>query len=276
MNITYSHILGLILMIFLAVSCEGVGDGFTDPLDLEDTVTLIQTIPKTEVIIDTCLETHCFYCSMLPDGGSLFNELLSAFSQNSEQDLDRLLSTWNQSIPPRSIVPDSLEHIYDLFLAFYSPWDMDRYLADDSRIGETKGTKYYIVQPGLTYRIQGAESRTIEQFRPLVEDHAERILYLESDYAAALDCYMNGDSLSSQDKDGGAIERYGFVRNSLTFFEDSTDTWSFISSPVVDSIRITSKQSEATVFFRINSQRWISNLSKEGDEWYLLDSSMLS
>ncbi len=218
----------------------------------------------------------------------IYDKLLEAYNESCVSCLEQILVDWAGESIPSHEVPDSLIFIYDVYNAFYSPWDLAR--ISDSEFGDYiyEGVSYYIIQNSLRYNFNLTSSTygnnfTIEPFHPDIANDTINLLYLNKDYMLAINFFLGsypllGNSYNYLLPDLGAEEinyRYSFLHNYLLFFHGHWGNyWHLETHPMVSTISFNSSQDSALVFFRLGYQGGEATLSKVNDKWVIVEHHM--
>jgi hypothetical protein len=131
----------------------------------------------------------------------IISELQNAYDNNSDSTLNLVLDDWKNQNPPKEI--SSLSNpaekaIYELYLKFYNPNNIDRYGQHEWGNDIYKDFDYAIIQNKIYYSVTDDEpdyekTDSLFDFRPPVCLEGKTILYLTQNYNEALNYFLNPD-----------------------------------------------------------------------------------
>jgi len=185
---------------------------------------------------------------------------------------------------PDNEVPDTLQHVYDVYKAVYSPWDWARISDDEPGPGIYEGITYYVIQRKIYYdyyfRTYGPGHKTIDPFRPVIANNTISLLYLNNDYRYAIYCFLGSEYLHEEThtiispevpvKD--TYERYKFLNHFLVFTPYHWgNCWYLETHPTVDLISFNLTKDSAQVYYNTGCAGAEVILGKENNEWRIVD-----
>lgn len=211
-------------------------------------------------------------CELSPNSELIKERLLNAYSESCESCLKDILNTWQSEIKPKANIPDSIQLVYDVYKEFYSPWALERMSNSEWGNGIYKDLAYYIIQDSIGYdnNFRGdfiEEIKIVKEFRPEINNDTINLLYLNKDYADAINCFLGTYEFIPHTKEEKQL-RYAFLKNYLQFFHGHWGNhWHLETHPKISRMSFNTSKDSVQVFFRLGYQGGEVVLGKNNEEW---------
>ena len=224
----------------------------------------------------------------LKDFSEIAQQLEHAYQNGSQSALDTAFISWQQIIPTYSsneinAHSDTIRQVYDIFQAFYCPWDLNRITGGEHENFETD-YRYIVVQNNLQFAVidtnpqyyfyQGVSiwEGTIQDFRPNLDDATFPFVYLSALADSMIYQYLyQPDGTLEPDHQ----QRVDFLREAiqLTHHHWISD-YHKTTMPVVSHIYINEMFTQALVTFRVFYQFGQSYMERLDNRWILIHSKL--
>ena len=216
----------------------------------------------------------------------VYDQLMDAYNNSCSDCLENVLQEWEKEYTADENIPDSLKAIYEVYKAFYSPWDLGRISESEFGDGIYNGIFYYIIQGSISYRNQSMNNDdyfTITPFRPTVQNDTIHLLYYDEDYLAAMNAFLGSESIpfgegnimSPAMSTGETELRYRFLNNYLFFFHGHWGNyWHMETQPAVSMITFNAAGDTAKVDFRLGYQGGEATLANSTTGWQVVEHQM--
>lgn len=273
-ELTYKLSILFTLFVLIMLSCEKFPNN--PDVNRNDSVDLIDTLPK----IDSCFGDTCYSCNLDEDAQVIFDDMMDAYYNDNSSEIEEVLITWSDESKPDRNIPDSLKDIYAVYKEFFSPWDLTRICESEFGNSLYRGTKYYLIQPTITYdfsfKASPKNTFTIDDFKPEINNDTIKLLYHKAPYISALNCFLGSNNKPVYDStvftpvfnhNEGILRSY-FLSSSLTIIHDHwSPSWHLLTHPEVFSISFNEKSDSALVKYRVAYQGAETILGKKDDKW---------
>lgn len=249
---------------------------------VNDSVYLVNTIDKKDTLnCDTI-----FDCQLSDASEKIYNKLLGAYQDKNQSLLVETLLEWENAYSA-DVVHDSIEHVYDVYKEFYSPWNLDRILESEFGNNVYEGLDFYVIQTSIEYTYSFREwnhiRHSIDDFKPSIMKEDVHVLYLTSTYESAINCYLGADnsgfslcySLYPPIPFEEMSARASFLGKHLDFFRGHWGNyWHLETHPEVEHIAFNTTKDSAQVHFRFGYQGGEVILGKDDHGWNIVDHYM--
>ena len=211
--------------------------------------------------------------------------LEEAYRSSSADALSELLDLWHRSVLPRdleSIKDPVIRDVYDVYLAFYDPFDLAR--LGDFELGNDSyaDAKYVVIQYVIRFRGAGDQAYPLLSctLRPPVRFEGVKALCLKSPCGLVLDGFLGSESIpmgtgnlmSPARPKGESERRLAFLNQYLKICHGHWGGWHLETHPFVDEIEFNEDRTQATVRFRPRYQGGEALLVKGAAGWELRES----
>jgi hypothetical protein len=227
----------------------------------------------------------------IPSGASeILNKLNEAYDQQSKEKLNQILEKWHleyMSAKTDNIENDTVRNAYQVYLEFYTPFDIGRLGGSEWGDGLYSGVSYAIIQNKLTYdfdyeSLSVAIFDTIFDFRPAISfNNGVKTLYLTENYVYALNNFLGdeynpvgtGGIMNPATAGGDSYEKQQFLNNYLKIiYGHWGGYWHLETHPEVYRISFDYNMENAIVYFRLVYEGGKANLTRQDGEWKLVSS----
>jgi len=215
-------------------------------------------------------------CNLNVDAKLIKTKLEQAYKKSCTDCFKDLLDDWKNEFAPNVNIPDSLRVIYEVYKEMYSPWALERMSNSEWGNGIYKNLSYYIVQDSLNYDYNFRETsndkvKTIKEFRPEINNDTINVLYLNKDYASAINCFLGTYEYKAHSDEEKQL-RYRFLNNYLQFFHGHWGNfWHLETHPEVSRMKFNKSRDSVQVFFRLGYEGGEVILGKNEDKWKIAD-----
>lgn len=224
----------------------------------------------------------------LKDFSEIAQQLEQAYQCVSQSALDTVFISWQQTIRPYSsdeinALSDSIRQVYDIFQAFYCPWDLDRVTGGEHENFETD-FRYIVVQNSLHFAVVDTNpqyyyyrgvsiwERMIPDFRPRFDAPTFPVVYLSALADSMIYQYLyQPDRTPEPDHH----QRVAFLREAIQLTHHHwTSDYHKATMPIVSHIYMNEMFTQALVTFRVFYQFGQSYLERSDDRWILIHSEL--
>lgn len=218
-------------------------------------------------------------CGLNTNAEFIKNSLTNAYKASCVDCLKDLLDNWNNEFNSNTNIPESEQAVYNVYKETYSPWALERMSNSEWGNGIYKDLSYYIIQDSISYddNFRGTFSDnviTIKDFRPEINNNAISTLYLNKDYADAINCFLGANDFTPH-SDEEKQARYKFLNNYLQFFHGHWGNyWHLETHPEIYRMSFNTAKDSVQVSFRLGYQGGEVILGKDNDEWKIKDWKM--
>ncbi len=222
------------------------------------------------------------------DFSEIAQQLEHAYQCRSQSELDTAFISWKQIIRPYSsdeinVFSDTIRQVYDIFQAFYSPWDLDRITGGEHENFET-AFRYIVVQNSIHFAVVDTNpqyyyylgvsilERAIPDFRPRLNEATFPVVYLSASADSMIYQYLYQ---SDRTPESDHQQRVAFLREAiqLTHHHWISD-YHKATMPIVSYIYMNDMFTQALVTFRVFYQFGQSYLERSDDRWILMHSEL--
>ncbi|MFI1771530.1 hypothetical protein [Thalassobellus citreus] len=241
--------------------------------------TLVLLIISLIIIGCTNSNDNINECNLNPDSELIKNKLVSAYNKSCKDCLKDILDNWKNEFEPSTVIPDSLQDIYDVYKEMYSPWALERISNSEWGNDIYKDISYYIIQDSINYddkfrEQSNNEFNTITEFRPKINNDTINTLYLNEDYEDAINCFLGTYEFIAHTQEEKQL-RYEFLNNYLQFFHGHWGNhWYLETHPEIYKMSFNKSKDSVQVFFRIGYEGGEVFLGKNDTKWEIKDWKM--
>jgi len=220
-------------------------------------------------------------CQLNDRATTYYEHLLTAYEDSCKSCLQALLESWHQNKPPQTI-PDSMVQIFNLYEAFFTPWNLRRIIFYRDSVSY-EGSEYYMIQPGFSYNTNYNSDITkpdnvIEDFRPPMAVDSIKYIYYDADYEQALSCFLVGE-ISSRQNFLPADERNRrklFLENHFRVVgRFNAFLYDYITHPKIGYINFNQALDTAIISYRIEYYGYSALMIRENNNWKLIKYELL-
>ncbi|MEZ5006697.1 MAG: hypothetical protein R2753_00960 [Chitinophagales bacterium] len=281
-----------ILLFVSIVSCsDDMNEVIPDYIPQDSTANDTVIIP-----IDTTGLYQCYICrfdsayvvDFTAHQQQLFNELNDAYNSNCLSCLLSFFKTWQisyESTDISLIENDTIKAVYDIYKAFYRPWDL--YTFYDGEFGNNlfSGIEFMIIQEEIFYNTEIdtpqylAHNDRIDNFRPAISSDANPInpVYLNEDYRKVLNYFLGVGyirrSCGGNQDCFDLPQKSNFINQAVRILgEHWDDGWHLETHPYIFNISFNAQLDSAFINFRVIYQGGEAILKKVDGEWDLVES----
>lgn len=215
-------------------------------------------------------------------------DLKNAYERDSDSALICVLHDWNDKVPAKnisSLSDDTEKAIYKIFLAFYNPFDIDKYGQHEWGNSMYEGYDYVIIQNELFYYKGNGETDyedrdSITDFRPAVNIDGKTTLYLTPNYNEALLYFLNPEYNPSENTMFEEISEEGwdhweFITTTLAILPGHWGGyWHIETHPYISFLSIDNDLHEAKLEFRIGYMFGEAQFENKITGWEMTSSSI--
>jgi hypothetical protein len=236
--------------------------------------------PKKEKEIKVVSETK--------SAAEILTALENAYDNHSDTALQNILQDWsieNHAREVSSITNGTEKAIYEIYLEFYNPFNIERY--GEHEWGNTmyEGYGYVIIQNSVFYLIADGEPDfedrdTISDFMPPVTLDGKTIVYLSPNYREALDYFLNPDydpaeevMFESVSEEGW--DHYEFLVSALPILPGHWGAyWHYETHPYINYLVFDTSLTKAKIYFRIGYMFGEAEFEKNSSGWEMIQSDI--
>lgn len=222
----------------------------------------------------------------------IIDNLEEAYMDNSETKLKDILEYWHHANPcirTSEFANEKERNIYEVFKAFYTPFDIGRLGQHEWGSDIYQGVQYIIIQNKIYYDFNyhpGTKniSDSIIDFRPDIHfDNGAKNLYLTLNYEIALNAFLGSDYfplgtygiMSPAVPDEESYKRQQFLNQYLMIFHGHWGGyWHLETHPEVSVMHFDTGMQKVRFYFRVIYMFGEAYLEKKDGRWELVSSDI--
>lgn len=251
-------------------------------------------LPIVLLIVFACEKSRTVDTLPFPEqhAQAITDHLEEAYTENSEAKLKDILEHWHQVNPgirASEITNEKEKNIYEVFKAFYTPFNIGRLGQHEWGSDIYQGVQYIIIQNKIYYDFNyhpGANnvSDSIIDFRPdLTFNNGVKNLYLTLNYEIALNAFLGSDHyplgtygiMSPAVPDEESYKRQQFLNKYLMIFHGHWGGyWHLETHPEVSVMHFDTGMQKVKFSFRVVYMFGEAYLEKKDGRWELVSSDI--
>ena len=236
--------------------------------------------------------------------------LNKSYKANSSAKLKLFLDRWCKSSTPISSKNlnkqnDTVKMVYDLYTAFYQPKDLSPLGVPEGGNAAYAHADYLVIQDNINYAVveslpsingkdlpdyaklndisnsSKAVSKTVKNFRPLVDFEKTKILCLTEYYDSAINRFLKNKPVGKKGDSNNSMQEHDekkeqFLSQYLVMVKRHWGQyWDIISYPEASQITFDRSLQYATINYRFSGKGGIAYYKKTDGKWILVGSRIL-
>jgi hypothetical protein len=220
----------------------------------------------------------------------ILSELQNAYNNNSDSLLSQVLDGWKNENAPKNISGISRpveKAIYELYVEFYNPFNIDRYGQHEWGNDIYKDFDYAIIQNKIFYYVTDDEpdyekTDSLFDFRPPVCLEGKTMLYLTQNYKEALNYFLNPDYDPNSNTPYFELkipqegwDHFNFLVKKLAVIPGHWGGyWHIETHPEITYLVLSTSLEHAEIYFRIAYMFGEAIMEKKSTGWEMTSSSI--